>query len=296
MIDGELRRRKARAKLGPEPGGEVVGAAPGAGCVVELAGAVVLRRDDRHVGRHDVPENVRVFRAPLVVVAVARIGPRPVGFGHERGHATIRAAFGLDQVARIGGGLPSELAHHRALVADEPFVVDPVVAGVAVRDGAVLELASARLPVGAVAGVRRGGEDPVRAEHSLLGRPAPDDVLAEQHAIGELGLRGQGGRDHALVADDERGRRAHHDVGRVGGAQRADAPSLPDLPGHAQDEVRQVLVLRVESFQDGHPRGMRAEARGIRVAGRHTLRGGVSGSSMLARSIFTVSATIADAS
>ena len=296
VVDGEHRGGKARAKLHPEPAREAVGASARPGRVLELARAVVLGRDGRHVGRHDAGQHVRVLLAPFVVVASSRIGSRSIGLRRERPDAGVRAALRFDQVTRVAGRFPFELAHDRSLVADDPFVVDPVVAGVAVRDDAVPDRLPARLPVRAVAGVRGGGEDPVRAEQPLIRGAAPDDVLAEQLAVGKLRQRRHGGGDDLLVSDHHRCGRAHHDVRRVERAKRADTSSFPDLPGHPQYVVRKVPVLRVESFQESHPFGMRAELRLISTAGRQTLRGGAPGSSMLARSILTVSATIADAS
>ena len=223
-------------------------------------------------------------------------GPPPIGFRPERPNASVRPALDLDQMACIVGRLPSDLAHDRALIADEPLVIDAVVAGVAVRDDPVPDSSSACSAVGSVAGVGSDGENAVRAEQPFFRGAAPDDVFPEQLAVRELRLGRQGRRNHVLVADDERGGGTHHDVGCVAGTKRSDASLLPDVPGHPQDVVRKVGVLRVESFHESHPFGIRAEVRGTSAAGRQTLRGETPGSTTFERSNFTVSSTIADAS
>ncbi len=259
--------------------------------IVERRGAVVLGRDRREVRRHDAGEKVREPGAPLALVAPAAIGALAVGRGGERARAAFRAALAGDLVAGEVPRGPAHLTDDRALVADQPFVVDHVGPGVAVGDDAVDEAAPGRGPVGAVAEMRRGGKDAMGGEHPGLGCAGPDHILAEERPVGELGERRHGRRDRALVADGDASRHPHHDVGRVVTAEGGEAAILPDLPGDAEDVVGKVAELGVEADHRGQPSGTRAEPRTTSGPAMRILRGRVS-PSMRESSVSTVAATM----
>jgi hypothetical protein len=163
---------------------------------------------------------------------------------------------------RAGGRCPG--------VADQPFVVDHVRPGGAVGDGADGEAAAGGRAEGPMAGMGAGGHEAVGGEEARLVVAAPDHVLAEELSVGELGEGGEGAGDHRLVAADDAGGGAQHDVGGVVVAERGDAALLPDLAGDLEDVVGEVGEPLLEAL---HARAL-AMRSPVRRSKRWQMAGG----------------------
>ena len=163
VFDAEGRVREAGAKPHPETVGGVVAMLGQPAGKFQLACLVIACRDGGHVRPHDPVQQVGIARAPLIVVAAALVGTGDINGRRERPDARLDPALALDQVGGIGLGVPSKLADNRPLVADQPFVIDLVVDGVAVGDDAVAQRLAGRIAIDAVARMRGRGQDAMRA-------------------------------------------------------------------------------------------------------------------------------------
>ena len=137
VFDTEGRVRKTGAKPHPEAVGSVMAMLSQAARKFQLARLIIACRNGSHVSPHDPVQDVGIARAPLIVVAAALVGAGDINGRRERPDARLDPALALDQVGGIGLGVPSKLADNRPLVADQPFVIDLVVNGVAVGDNAI---------------------------------------------------------------------------------------------------------------------------------------------------------------
>ena len=102
-----------------------------------MACLVIFRWNGGHVGTHHALQNVRVPRAPFIVIATPKIRPLDIDVRCEGFYTSIGTALTLDQISRIGLWIPPELAYNRALITDQPFIIDLIVDGVAIGDDAI---------------------------------------------------------------------------------------------------------------------------------------------------------------
>ncbi len=118
--------------------------APG---IFQLGGAIVFLWDDSEVSIHDPGNDVGVFLTPFIVIALALVRPFDVIGRSVWSDTFLRSALFGNQVVGILLWFPSQLPHDRALIADQPFVVDLVAHRMAVGNDPVAELLTCRRAV-----------------------------------------------------------------------------------------------------------------------------------------------------
>ena len=215
---------------------------------LQLAGRIVTLRDGRHVGSHHPRQDVGIGGAPFIVIAATLIGAGDVDCRGKGFHTGTRAALTLYQIGGIGFRVPAKLADNRPLVADQPFIIDLVVDGMTVGDDPIGQLLPGGTAIDPVTGMGGGGQDPMRGQHSVFRRAGPDHILAKKPAIRKFGKRRHGRCNHALIAGDNRPRRAYRNIRGVIIMQRRDAALFPDFGRYPQDIVREILPFRIKSL------------------------------------------------
>ena len=182
MVDLEIRVGEGRAQAQPERIRRSMAVGRKAPGVFKMTGAIILGRDDRELCRHHPGQQVGMALAPLVFIAPSLIGAFDVILRRRRCPAPACCHLGKGPVARV---LP-HLTQRRAVVADQPFVGDLVVLGIAVGNRPVGERLACRGAEHPVARVGGGGENAVGRQEPHIGVARPDHILAQEHAVGKL--------------------------------------------------------------------------------------------------------------
>ncbi len=112
----------------------------------------------------------------------------------------------------------------------------------------VLQLFSRRFAV--KPGIRMRGcrKKSGRRQHSVLGRCAPDNILAQRPTIREFGKRRHRRGDDIVVSNDHGSGRANDDIRRVVVVKFGNAAVFPQRFRDPDDVVRKVNKLTIEAF------------------------------------------------
>ena len=213
-----------------------------------MTGLVIGRGNGSHVRAHDAGEQIGVTRAPFIVITAPFIGSGDINGRGEGLYTARHTAFTLDQIGGIGLRIPAKLTNDRALVTDQPFVIDLIVDGMTVGDDPVAQGLAGRVAIDAIAAVRRCRQNAVGTQHPLFRRSRPDHILAQKPAVRKLGQRCHGGGDHPLIADHNRARRTDRNVRRVIIMKCRDAAPFPDFGGNAENVMREICPFRIKTL------------------------------------------------
>ena len=137
MVNFKLSIRKRRPQTHPELIGPIMGQCFNPACIGQICSAVIVARDRCKICVHNAGQNIGIARAPFIVVTMAFIRPLNIDIGGKGMGTGLWPAFACNQIAGVFTWIHPQLAHNRALVTDQPFIINLIIFRMAIRDDAI---------------------------------------------------------------------------------------------------------------------------------------------------------------